>query len=52
MESNTAKLDEFSFKQYLAQIVLTSLMEDFPEATMAVIELGVENRNRFMSANK
>ncbi len=48
----TAKLDEFSFKQYLVEIVLTSLMEDFPEETMAVIEIGVENRTRFMRANK
>lgn len=41
----TPKLDEFSFKQYLAQIVITSLMEDFPEATMAVIEFGVEKQS-------
>ena len=34
----TPKLDEFSFKQYLAQMVFTSLMEDFPEETMTVIE--------------
>ncbi len=40
----TPKLDEFSFKQYMAQTVFTSLMEDFPEETMAVIELGVEKQ--------
>ena len=33
----TPKLDEFSFKQYLAQILVTSLMKEFPEATKEVI---------------
>ncbi len=33
----TPKLDEFSFKQYLAKIMVTSLMKEFPEATKEVI---------------
>jgi hypothetical protein len=38
----TPKLDESSFKQYLAQSVVTSLMEDFPKETMTVLELNIE----------
>jgi hypothetical protein len=31
------KLDESSFKQYLAQVAVSSLMKDFPEETKEVI---------------
>ena len=32
------KLDESSFKRYVAQVVVSSLMKDYPEETKAVIK--------------
>ncbi|MCW3990297.1 MAG: hypothetical protein NWE88_09505 [Candidatus Bathyarchaeota archaeon] len=32
-----SKLDEFSFKRYLAQVTISSLMKDYPEETKEVI---------------
>ena len=33
------KLDESSFKQYLAQVAISSLMKDYPQETREVIRL-------------
>jgi len=32
------KLDEFSFKRYVAQVTISSLMKDYPEETREVIK--------------